>query len=104
MITMIVKPQSWIGGDGFDVLVTNGERVLLIDHYRYGWDVSYCRNDRHPFVGDFLNGIVEKYEVQELIVKPGKYTFSGHDMGDDEVKDFINSFFDEDLRLLLDKN
>ena len=105
MITMIVKPQSWINCDGFDVVVTNGDNTLFSEGFRYGYHVSiHKKSTTVPYVTDVLNGIVIEYEVDEIIVKPGKYRFSGRDMGEEEVQDFINTFFDEDLRLLLDEN
>lgn len=121
MNIMRVIPQSYANVDGFDVRIQDEDKNKIFEHqYGYGYDASYSRANAEaahkdvensikykwqnkysekPFVTDILVELVNKYNIEKIIVTAGKYAFSGKPMSSDDVDQFINDYIVSNAQL-----
>ena len=121
MNIMRVITQSHVNADGFDVRIQDEDENKLFEHqYMYGYDASYSRANAEaarrdvensikykwqnkysekPFVTDILVELVNKYDVEKIIVTAGKYVFSGQPMSSGDVDQFISDYLDGNAQL-----
>ena len=97
MILMNIVIESHLSADGFDVIIEDegNERCLYSESYYYGSNASYKREnaeERKPFTSDILSDLVKTHSVEEIVVIPGHYQFSGKAMGQTEVDAFTKEY------------
>lgn len=121
MNIMCVIPQSHANVDGFDVRIQDEDENKIFEHqYVYGYDASHSREwaekahkdvensikynwqnkySEKPFVTDILVELVNKNNVEKIIVTAGKYVFSGKPMSDSDVETFIKDYITPNAQL-----
>ena len=121
MNIMCVIPQSHANVDGFNVRIQDEDENKIFEHqYAYGYDASHSREwaekahkdhensikykwenkyDEKPFVTDILVELVNKHNVEKIIVTAGKYVFSGKPMTDGDVDQFIKDYIELNTQL-----
>lgn len=121
MNIMCVIPQSHANVDGFDVRIQDEDENKIFEHqYMYGYDASHSRANAEaahkdvensikykwqnkynekPFVTDILVKLVNKHNVEKIIVTAGKYVFSGKPMSNGDVDQFINDYIIQNAQL-----
>lgn len=91
MNKLTIAVNSGISGDGFTTRVTKSGRLIYEKDWNYGYSCSYDRkfaDKRNPYVGDILQGIIDKYQVNEFSVDAGRNVFKGTDESMECVADF----------------
>ncbi len=113
---LVVTLSSGINSDGFEVdVVDDSNTSVFHEKYSYGYNASYSRelaemaaNDHDaakqyrwdsvpslkPFTGDIINDLCNKYGINKADIeyRRGKNTFTGGDVGDAAVQQFINDY------------
>lgn len=122
MNIMCIIPQSHANVDGFDVRIQDEDENKIFEHqYVYGYDASHSKEwaekahkdhedsikykwsnkyDEKPFVTDILVELVNKNNVETIIVTTGKYVFSGKPMTDADVDTFIKDYINPNSQLV----
>lgn len=122
MNVMCVIPQSHANVDGFDVRIQDENENKIFEHqYVYGYDASHSKEwaekahkdvensikynwqnkySEKPFVTDILVELVNKNNVEKIMVTAGKYIFSGKPMTDADVDTFIKDYINSNNQLL----
>lgn len=91
MNKLTIAVNSGISGDGFTTRVTKSGRLIYEKNWNYGYSCSCDRkfaDERHPYVGDVLQGIIDKYQVNKFSVDVGRNVFRGTDESMERVADF----------------
>ena len=121
MKIMFFIHQSHDKVDGFDVRIQDEDENKIFEHqYVYGYDASHSKEwaekahkdhedsikykwsnkyDEKPFVTDILVELVNKNNVEKIIVTAGKYVFSGKPMSDTDVDTFIKDYISSNGQL-----
>lgn len=121
MNIMCVIPQSHANVDGFDVRIQDEDENKIFEHqYMYGYNASHSREwaekahkdvensikynwqnkySEKPFVTDILVELVNKHNVEKIIVTAGKYVFNGQPMSSGDVDQFISDYIDGNAQL-----
>lgn len=112
---MRITVESGLHGDGFDVHVTDGEKPVFQEKYRYGHNVSASRADagrnerdrelavryhweripcEKPYVKDLIRRLCEMYGVSRdrIRVESGSSVFRGTPVVADMVDAFIAEY------------
>lgn len=122
MNIMCIIPQSHANVDGFDIRIQDEDENKIFEHqYTYGYDASHSKElaekahkdhedsikynwsneyDEKPFVTDILVELVNKNNVEKIIVTAGKYVFSGKPMTDMNVDTFIKDYINSNSQLV----
>lgn len=117
-ITMTVIIQSGVNADGFSVKVEDNVRnvVLFYKRYDYGYNASYTREQalhaeiqamdaekygwdsyyykEKPYTTDIICNIAKSFNIaiDDIIIKPGRNTFTGTTLPYEEVERFKNAY------------
>jgi len=99
-LKMEITVISGISGDGFEVEIARPDFVLFKQNYRYGYNANYKKSwgdAKAPYTTDIIKALMIKYKIalEDIIVKPGVYVFSGKTMGDDEAFEFVKRYLTE---------
>lgn len=104
MITMCVISNSGVNADGFNVKIQDETETKIFEgQYRYGYNVSYSKefaNNEKPFITDILVDLVNKNNVEKIIVTAGKYIFSGKPISDKDVEKFVKDYIEPNAQLV----
>lgn len=86
-----IKVSTGLNADGFDAVVRDGDNVVHQESYRYGHNCSYApdfANEDKPYVTDVLQGLIDRYQVDELSVGAGRNTFAEKGVSEAKVEEF----------------
>ena len=104
MNVMCVISNSGINADGFNVKIQDETETKTFEgQYRHGYNASYSKelaNNEKPFVTDILVDLVNKNNVEKIIVTAGKYIFSGKSMTNADVDTFIKDYINPNSQLI----
>jgi hypothetical protein len=122
-----IKTYSGSSADGFEVRIQDEEENKIFEHqYCYGYDASYSKEfakqahddvkkakkykwtstyEEKPYTTDILVDLVNKYNVEKILVSTGRYLFNRKSMTVGEVDEFISKYIEPNSQLseLLDK-
>ena len=106
--------KSGVSADGFDITVTGPENEELFHNsYSYGYNASYSKEnaehaheqaykskkynwertyDEKPYTSDILVDLINKYQIENIEVVHGIYLFSGKEMSDEDITNFVDKY------------
>lgn len=124
MNIMYIKPQAGINADGFEVRIQDNEDNKIFNHSysyqhdasyskeqaerahrevenakKYGWEPSAYRGEK-PYTTDILVELVNKYEIEKIVVTAGKYAFSDKPMRNEDVDKFVEEYIIKNSQLV----
>lgn len=95
MAELQVVIKSGISADGFDTIIKDNNETISEKSWYCGYD--YTGNREHvsketPYVTDVLQGLIDKYHVNELSLKAGMNTFTGKEVPLHQVEAFKSDY------------
>lgn len=111
---MIITIDSGLNADGCTIEIKKGNNSLFKQKYSYGYNASYNRRYARyaqqdydnankygwssgytlkPYIGDIITELCDKYYIDknDIVFKSGKNVFTGGNVSDKKVSEFINS-------------